>query len=555
MSADTDLLDAHKERIEDFAERLVRPYLDRVATASPNQQKEFNDPIWGTLYLKPEELTVLDSPLIQRLRRIKQLGVVHYVYPAATHTRLEHSLGVVHQVQRMIASINERGLTGSEGASVEGSVIGLDLESTLRLAALCHDVGHGFMSHVSEFALERLRPCEDLQLTFQRVYERPELPQLSELAAYYMVGSPAFAELLDLAFTKHRKVAPEALAQHLQDLIVGKPISESLILIHELISGPFDADKLDYYARDAFMCGIPNVTDIPRLIQKLRAAPVARESLPASLKKGLPNRQQGYVVTGIATSGGRTLDELALARTLLYDKVYRHQKVRAIESMVSCLISWLVKLSPTDPTFVMYALSDDELLDLDERALREFAGRDLEDADAEAVGIVSDLSSRLRDRRLFSRGFAFASVMTNDDYRHDPHQTKGLQKFLSVCVSKPEDFMTEIRRRIVEIASLTETELPCPPEWLSSYVLLSPPKTSSGQQKNDIGNAQLIDNSGRVTAVLIGCCRNYAVGKCVHSYSRPRSRVLSARDCAYRVRRNRVSAARAVQRSRPCSHA
>jgi len=495
------LLADHQTRVEEFAEDLLRPYVDALPSEPEKaNQKEFNDPIWGTLYLRPEEVVVLDSPVLQRLRRVKQLGVVHYVYPAATHSRLEHSLGVVHQVQRMITSLNDRGLEAEEAPPAsQHSVVSVDLEAAMRMAALCHDIGHGFMSHVSEYALETDRQCENLQLAFQNQNQRPAKPQLSELAAYYMVGSKVFHDLLAKAFAVSRIPQPPDLAARMQALIMGRAVDEKLLLVHEFISGPFDADKLDYYARDSFMCGIPNVTDIPRLIQKLRAAHVDRERLPTGLKKGVKDRQQGYVVTGIATSGGRTLDEIALARTLLYDKVYRHQKVRAIESMVFRVVQLLAEMAQVHPAMLPYQLSDDDALSLDRARIRDIIGREINGGDEERIAIIVDLSKRLRERRLFSRGFAFASVMTEDDYRHDPGQTKGLQSFLRDATTKPDAFMAKVLELVVEIADVTGVALPMPVEQLDSYVRLSPPKTSKRQQNSDTGHAQLIESDGRVT--------------------------------------------------------
>ncbi|MFB9768143.1 hypothetical protein ACFFOS_27450, partial [Nocardioides kongjuensis] len=104
-------LESHRQALEQFAEELLRPYIERVTAGHlVREPKEFNDPIWGTIRLSPLEVTILDSPLLQRLRRIRQLGVVHLVYMAATHTRLEHSLGVVHEVQQIVASLNARGI-------------------------------------------------------------------------------------------------------------------------------------------------------------------------------------------------------------------------------------------------------------------------------------------------------------------------------------------------------------------------------------------------------------------------------------------------------------
>lgn len=71
-------LESHRQALEQFAEELLRPYIERVTAGHlVREPKEFNDPIWGTIRLSPLEVTILDSPLLQRLRRIRQLGVVH----------------------------------------------------------------------------------------------------------------------------------------------------------------------------------------------------------------------------------------------------------------------------------------------------------------------------------------------------------------------------------------------------------------------------------------------------------------------------------------------
>ena len=76
-------------------------YIQRVeALPSLHEKagKEINDAVWRTISLTQFEVLILDSPLVQRLRRVRQLGVVHWVYPGAGHSRLEHCLGAVHQV-------------------------------------------------------------------------------------------------------------------------------------------------------------------------------------------------------------------------------------------------------------------------------------------------------------------------------------------------------------------------------------------------------------------------------------------------------------------------
>ena len=103
------------------------------------------------------ELVILDSPIVQRLREIRHFGLAGLVYPAAGYSRFEHTLGTLYQAQRVIESINRNAgfIAHSSDRTFEQPISRMD-EVALRLAALLHDVGHCFLSHVSERALERL---------------------------------------------------------------------------------------------------------------------------------------------------------------------------------------------------------------------------------------------------------------------------------------------------------------------------------------------------------------------------------------------------------------
>src|SRR5262249_18294620 len=96
------------------------------------------DPVHGDVYLTHEELLVLDTPEMQRLRGIKQLGTAFLVYPGAVHTRFDHSIGVLHMTQRMIEAINRN----FELAPRDTLGIGEREARVLRIAALVHDVTH-----------------------------------------------------------------------------------------------------------------------------------------------------------------------------------------------------------------------------------------------------------------------------------------------------------------------------------------------------------------------------------------------------------------------------
>ena len=109
--------------------------------------RDFRDPVHGFVRLQGRELEIVDTPIFQRLRRIKQLALAHLVYPGAVHTRLEHTLGVVHVAGQMAERL---------GVHAEATRI-------IRLAALLHDIGHGPFSHPSEDVLAKLASEEGRQ--------------------------------------------------------------------------------------------------------------------------------------------------------------------------------------------------------------------------------------------------------------------------------------------------------------------------------------------------------------------------------------------------------
>jgi hypothetical protein len=102
---------------------------------------KIRDPIYGFIEPNKDEWKILDSPLLQRLRRIRQLALAYLVYPGALHTRFDHSLGVYYLSSRMADKL----LTERE----EREKIPI-----IKMATLLHDVGHGPFSHVSESILD-----------------------------------------------------------------------------------------------------------------------------------------------------------------------------------------------------------------------------------------------------------------------------------------------------------------------------------------------------------------------------------------------------------------
>lgn len=488
-------LNDFKSWLHDFAERQLAPYLDALETTAPSSvPREFNDPVWSTISLKAFEAIIVDSPLFQRLRRIRQLGVVHWIYPGATHTRFEHSIGVLHQVQQLIDSINRFPVQTTPPISKKEICF-------LRLAALCHDIGHGLMSHVSENALESLSQIRQLQLDFQELTKFGERRSLSEIAAYYLVLAPAFSKLV----LKAKELAGESnvdsqTVELTSNTLIGHIVSSSSPLIQELISGPFDADKLDYMVRDAFMCGIPAVTDIPRLVRKVRAIWVNEHELPASIQKHVESGHGRYLMIGIDISGSRTLDELLLARILLFDKVYRHQKVRALEGMVTILLQKLLTVYRNPPFQLPYELTDDFLLEGAAALEKTMSFNFVQNDASQTRDVIEDICSRLRDRRLFVRAHVFGLYIEPDppSGTHTPWRAamniflldieKRQRQIIHQIAEKTRDILRRLDRSSI-ISKMADPKL-------LSYIWVDLRPAQSHSQK--IGNALLIKGHDRL---------------------------------------------------------
>jgi hypothetical protein len=182
--------------------------------------KAIKDSVHDHIDVDGVALALLDTPAVQRLRRISQLGTVSLVYPSANHTRFEHSLGVYHLACKALEGL---GIRGKHATRVEA-------------AALLHDVGHAPFSHNVEAVIER------------RTGKYHD--DVHDLLAEAEVGEVLRAHDLD----------PDAVA----DLIAGDgPYGQ-------VVSGELDVDRMDYLVRDAHHTGVPYGTiDHNRLVREL----------------------------------------------------------------------------------------------------------------------------------------------------------------------------------------------------------------------------------------------------------------------------------------------
>lgn len=509
----TDALRALAERfaadhLDEYVEELKQP-------GHALSRKQINDALWGTIGLMPAEVALIDSPLLQRLRNVRQLGVVHWVYPGAVHTRFEHTLGVLHQIQHLMSAINSIARTDGDTAPV----INASYVNLMRLAALLHDIGHAAFSHVSEMAVQSLPQLQLLSAEFAK-QRKGEVKQLSEMFAYFVVRSPAMKNFFKTLFTK---ISPfielsgdqdrnvDLTVEKISNAILGRPIDSRVPLMHELISGPFDADKLDYFSRDARLAGTPSIIDISRLVQKLSVRALDAHELPNDISRIANKIDTKYYLIGVKWSGVAVLDELHLARVLLFAKIYRHPKVIAIEQMLRAAIVTIAPLLTIDRLLdFLYRHPDDSILNMTAKQLEEaLAIESAEDgSDAQRrLRCAAGLLKSVRDRRLWVRAFQIPRSYPNDPLAENQNQKDGLISFQETLEhpQKRRNFMAAL---LDDVASLMEMldDKRVTREELDSLVMMHTQGTTPGGTQ--IERAFLISSGG--TPMLF---RNYTVNR------------------------------------------
>ncbi|MDW8125929.1 MAG: HD domain-containing protein [Geminicoccaceae bacterium] len=257
---------------------------------------EIRCPIYGFIELDAWERDLVNHPVFQRLRRIRQLGWTDYVYPGAMHTRFEHSLGVMHMATMLFDNLVARSrdllldYAGGEDSLRRARRL-------VRLAALLHDVGHGPFSH----AAEELMPFRD-----ESARDRWRHEDYSASAIRLKMK-----DVLD----DHPKNAFRIRAEEVAHLLLGSPASGRDLAWRPIVSGQLDADRMDYLLRDSHHCGVDyGHFGWQRLLDTVTAI------------KG--EEAEGLRI-GVDEGGWNAAESLIVARYMMFNQVYYH-KTRVI---------------------------------------------------------------------------------------------------------------------------------------------------------------------------------------------------------------------------------
>jgi uncharacterized protein len=306
------------------------------------------------------EQDVIDTPWAQRLRRIPQLQSARWVFPAAEHSRFQHSLGAMHLAGRLAQQL----YPSLRAIFPDGPSAPL-LEELLRIAGLLHDVGHGPFGHFFDdnFLI-------DYDLTHELVGQRIIREELGDIIRNLRRSPTA-------AFNADERIDPEWICY-----LMGKSYTHPLEShpkwlphLKPLLSGVFTADNMDYVLRDSYMCGVAvGPIDIERIIYYSFFS-----------EKGLT----------LDRGGLQAFIMFLNARFYMYTNVYYHRTTRGIDLHLKEIFRDTMKLAfPYDLRKELHPY-----LHLTEWTLLEEVGRwhDASDPDRKSLGVEW---RQILDRRL-----------------------------------------------------------------------------------------------------------------------------------------------------------
>lgn len=354
-----------------------------VQVAVQARSRTIRDPIHGDIELSPLQAAVVDTRHFQRLRYIRQNGLLHFIFPGAVHTRFAHSLGTMELARRAFRHV-VADLPARKGAELEY------LGTVLQLAALLHDVGHCAFSHAIEHVNLEGRPIFGTVEEFLSAWQDQELLALLRARAGHRGDEPAQHELIGLVligriFAQERvhRVAGGALeelcldtralvhgglptsarfqaaarqlwqqlaaAQELSVEPSSDPAEQILQVLHELISGTLDVDRLDYLVRDSFHCGVPyGQCDVEFLLSSLRISCA-----------------EGRAVLAVSEKARYALEDMLWSRYQLFVQVLHHKTNVGLNATLQQALEDAVRdarIEPPDTEARLLAFTDDYVM-------------------------------------------------------------------------------------------------------------------------------------------------------------------------------------------------
>ncbi|CAH0519871.1 unnamed protein product [Peronospora belbahrii] len=287
-------------------------------TSKLTERKEIKDSVHGLMTFEPICMKIIDTLQFQRLRNLHQLGAANFVYIGATHSRFEHCLGVAYLAEKMIESIR-----------LHQPWLPITKEDVMciKIAGLCHDLGHGPFSHVFDgLFLDQLRKKNIIDEAFKWSHEKGSVDMFDFLLSENGISVENYGlTQQDVVFIKELiwgGPLPDS-----NGVVCGRPSRDQQFLydiVNNAHSG-LDVDKLDYFMRDSHYTGAKMSCDTDLLIRNARVL-VDREDPNENMVVCFPEKLVGQIMQAFRT------------RYELHQSVYQHRGVRAIDYMLCDLL-------------------------------------------------------------------------------------------------------------------------------------------------------------------------------------------------------------------------
>ncbi len=374
------------------------------------EAKTIHDPIWGSTEYSEWEMQIIDSPLIQRLRNISQVGLAVLTYPAARHSRFEHTLGVAAATKRLVDRIN---------VNCDKFKINQDIKNKLVLAAIMHDVGHCFYSHLSESIYGNLRDFAELRKDIKDILGVKPKPH--EILSLLITNCASFQSFFSNEVNYPNKANLDRLLEDVGKIIIGAQIIDGNTIESyqtSIINGSFDVDKLDYIKRDSYTAGLALDFDIERLFTKIRVHTLA-------IDEKIENRLV------IQANGVTAIEELTFCKIMLFSYIYYRQKVLITEDIIKDYAQALLKLDLINT----YA----DFLNLDESALLGLSKEQGDKKPFPAYGNINleQLANNIKNRSLPKRCLEVSQSIVQNIIINDREKDTVLENLLEKIRNDP----------------------------------------------------------------------------------------------------------------------
>jgi uncharacterized protein len=381
------------------------------------------DPVHGLVSFEAADFAIVPRLMqtheVQRLRRIRQLGLTSFAYPGADHTRFAHAIGAAHVMTRFI-----RRLQSIHGDLPAAQQITSEHARDAVAAAFLHDLGHGPLSHLFEDALPGAPPHEQWTIRI----------------------------LLDPSTTVHQCLVQvdRELPSRVAELIQGR---HPLAFLSSTVSGTFDVDRCDYLLRDAHFTGVSYGTfDLDWLIRSLRFG-----------QAGAPGQPPPLAIDGV--KGLPAIESFILARLFMFQQVYFHKASRASEFHFTRILARARALVLDGTRLEALPRAIESLLRTGTAELRDYLALDdgsvwtaLASWQECSDPLLADLCRRLYTRQLFKTVELFGADATPERYGQllqfareqaerqglDPDYYVGLDEAVDVPFDDSEDSLKVI---------------------------------------------------------------------------------------------------------------